>query len=107
MPSIGTITIKGKSGASYDFQIFPIPVNFNALSGLYLFTIKDGIHHSYVYLGRTENLSTRFDNHHKQEDISKAGANHLSVCRLPTCDLEEAEKDIMANIKTLCNDHLN
>lgn len=109
MSNTQTLSITGKSGTFYKFYIHKLPVNFNAVAGVYLFTkqLQNG-KHQYIYLGITNDLSGRFDNHHKANCISRNGATHL-------CDFTESseekrkfiEKDIMAVISTKCNEILN
>lgn len=108
--SSATITIKGKDGKSYVFYIHKLPVIFEALAGLYLFTklLEDNKTHRYIYLGITNDLSERFNNHHKEDCIKNNGATHLSVCPITNeKERQDAEKNILAAINTICNDKIN
>ncbi len=110
MAPIGTMTIKGKSGTSYVFNVYNIPVTFTANGGVYFYTkvIPNDTSHYYVYIGITENLNTRFNKHHKEDDIKKAGATHLSILWEENEEKRIAiEKDILGNVNTICNDQLN
>jgi len=104
-----TLTIKGKSGTDYHFYMYKLPVIFSDSGGIYIYTIElpTGFH-QYVYIGITNNLSTRFDNHHKANEIAKEGATHLSILwESNEAKRIEIEKDILGAISTLCNDHMN
>lgn len=83
MAKIADANWKGSSGASYSFQIYPIETNFKALGAVYIFTKRTVANgngsHDFIYIGQTEDLSTRFDNHHKAACITKNGANCISV----------------------------
>ena len=56
-------------------MIYTLGTKFNAVGGIYIFTrrYKDGdkYAHDSIYCGKTYNLSTRFDNHHKAACIKK------------------------------------
>lgn len=109
MSNTPTFSITGKSGKVYTFYIHKLPVNFQAVSGVYLFTkLLDNGQYQYIYLGITKDLSERFDDHHKADCISRNGATHLCAF---TEESEETrkyiEKDIMAVISTKCNGLLN
>ena len=75
-----TLNLKGSSGSLYAFTVYPITQKFNAVGGVYLFTKEHPTnYHTYVYLGITGDLSTRFDNHHKEKEI-KTAVQHIFVC---------------------------
>lgn len=63
--------------------------------------------HAIIYIGKTEDLSTRFDNHHKEDCIFKHGANKICVRQV---DFENErdiiEKDLIKNYNPVCNDQL-
>lgn len=83
MAKIASAEWKGKSGRSYSFEVYPIGTAFKALGAVYAFTkriVTNGVgNHDFIYIGLTNDLSTRFDNHHKDACIEKSGANCISV----------------------------
>lgn len=104
------LEITGKSGAKYVFTIYNIYTNFKPVGGLYLFTklLEDKETHKYIYLGITNNLSTRFDNHHKEDCIKKNGSTHISIYfESNQLSREKAESDILSAINTTCNEKMN
>jgi hypothetical protein len=103
--SEGTLTLKGKSGSSYTFEVYKLNTDFKALGGLYLFTKADGTTHTHIYLGQTQDLSSRFTNHHKEQCIDKHGGTHISV-RVMNAEKERlaAEKDLLAIYNFPCNE---
>jgi hypothetical protein len=107
--SVGTLTITGKSQTKYTFSMYPLPVNFTKVAGLYLFTRLEGNGlHTYVYLGKAVDLSVRFDDHHKKDCIKKNKASHLSICLIADEKTrDKAEVDVLEAIKTSCNDQHN
>ena len=105
-----TLTVKGESGKSYTFYVHLWPTQFTSVGGVYLFTKKytDQNRHAPLYLGITGDLSERFDNHHKMACIKKNGVTHICVLGMAgEADREAAEKDILATIKTTCNEMMN
>ena len=75
-----TIHWSGLSGRQYEYRIFPLGTNFKAVPGNYIFAkeISPG-QHVPIYIGETEDLSERFDNHHKMPCIRLQGATHIHV----------------------------
>ena len=106
---MSTITFKGKTGISYTFNIYRLPITFQSRGGVYLFTKEVNITlHSCVYLGITGNLNERFDSHHKAVDIERNGATHICVIFEEDKSRREfIERDLLNNIETDCNDKLN
>jgi hypothetical protein len=108
MSSIGTLTLTGKSGKTYLFNIYILNSTFVKAGGLYLFTKKVDITHHFIYIGRTEDLSSRFTDHHKQECIDGKGATHICIHWLDGKDaLINAETDLLAAYNFTCNETLN
>lgn len=83
MAKIADASWKGQSGAKYDFAVYPLGTDFKPLGAVYIVTkrtVKDGSGtHDFIYIGQTEDLSTRFDDHHKDACFTKHGANCISV----------------------------
>lgn len=107
------LKIEGKSGKEYVFNIYPLSTSLVG-KGVYLFikVLKEknenGHNCLFIYLGITENLSTRFNNHHKEKCIKDNGATHIGVIFEDDEDeRKNIEKDILGNIITKCNDKMN
>jgi hypothetical protein len=105
MSNLGNLSLKGTSGKEYVFEMFVLNTSFNAVGGLYLFTKPGNQVTIPIYLGHTQDLSTRFTNHHKEKCIDGQGATHISVCRM---DDEKsriaAEKDLLGVYNFHCNE---
>jgi hypothetical protein len=70
--------------AKYSFVVYPINQEFRAVGAVYFITKRtansDGTgNHKFIYVGQTGDLSTRFDDHHKDACFTKHGANCISV----------------------------
>lgn len=115
--NVCTLTIKGKSGKEYNFTLHrydsysDVKDGFNG-HGLYLFgkLNDDNSYVSYIYLGMASSLTTRFDNHHKENCIKRNGANCIGIHLMNNSTPESrkaAESDILAANKFVCNEQEN
>ena len=114
-----TTTIKGESGKEYQFQLYTfdtfedIKSAWNSIPALYLFTrreLSNGAYfHTYLYLGETGDLSTRFQNHHKESEIMSHSANCIGIYSHVPADEPgrlNLERDLLLANKFPCNDQL-
>ena len=77
-----TIDWPGLSGREYRYYIYPIGTSFNAAPGNYIFAKETSAgRYRPIYIGETEDLSERFDNHHKMPCIRLQEATHIHVHR--------------------------
>jgi hypothetical protein len=84
MAKIGTLKIEGKSGNEYAFDLYPIDTTFKSLGAVYVITKRvaksgGGGSHTFLYVGETGGLDTRFEDHHKQECFDDYGANCIGI----------------------------
>jgi len=109
----GQFTITGKSGTTYSFDIYTTDTKFNATGGIYIFTRRyqgtdQKFHHDIIYCGKAEDLSTRFNDHHKQDCIDKNKANCICIKAVSTeKERTEIETDILKGNNFKCNEVLN
>ena len=120
MNSTGSrLTLNGLSGQEYIFDLY----TFNDFSELrsaflpraavYVFTRRratnEGFTHDLIYLGETENLARRFDNHHKEDEIKAHYANCIGIYGAPSNDEQrkQIEADMLAAYDFPCNEQLN
>ncbi len=105
MSRIGTITLEGCSGNSYEFNIYPIGANFIPIGGVYYISHREDRTHTHIYLGITEDLSTRFANHHKEDCFIENEANCISIHQNESEEeRQEIEKDILCYYNFPCNE---
>lgn len=109
MSKIGTIILTGCSGNEYSFDIYSFNTTFKPLSGIYYISKRNQKReHTAIYLGITDDLSSRFNNHHKGDCFVKNGANCISILLENSKERrEEIEKDILCNYNFPCNDKSN
>ena len=101
-----TIIWEGASGTNYKYWIHSLPPNFKAVAGNYIFA-KEAEPSTYapVYIGETEDLSDRFDDHHKAACIQSEGATHIHVHANSGGDeaRRAEESDLIAKWSPPCN----
>jgi hypothetical protein len=111
MAKIGTITYKGKSKTDYTFNLYPMDTSFSEIGAVYIVTkreVKDDKGtHTLLYVGQAEDMSTRFNDHHKQDCFDKKGGNCIGVHQLSKAsDRDTVEEDLIASLNPPCNDQL-
>lgn len=100
------LTLAGKSGTKYQFEVYTSNVTFNSVGAVYVVTKRtDGVTHSFIYVGETGDLAERHGNHHKQSCFDKKGITHICV-HLDSSEKSRKAKeaDLLAAYKFPCND---
>lgn len=99
-----SVTLKGASGRTYEFDVFPWGTPFKPLGGIYTVLKKSPPNFHIQYVGQTGDLSSRFDSHHKQSCFDRNGKTHIAV------HLESAESvrltkeaDLVSSYNPGCN----
>lgn len=112
MAKLATAEFQGQTGNKYSFNVYGLDTNFKQVGAVYCFTKrtinKDGIgEHDIIYVGITNDLSVRFDDHHKQECINRNGANCICVHQEDSEEeRKKTEEDLIQKFKPKCNDNL-
>ena len=109
------LEVHGASGNVYSLEMYSfddfaeLKTFFNPVSAIYVFTrrfwsyVSAEYQNELIYCGETEDLSTRFDNHHAEDCIVRSGANCISILRVEgEKQRRNVEKDILYN-KFACN----
>ena len=82
---LGSVNFKGQSGASYPTTAYRLDQQFNPVGAVYIITkqyAQSGVtYFKPLYIGVTGDLSTRFDDHHKEDCFIKNGANSICIHR--------------------------
>lgn len=106
MANEGFIDWEGISGKKYSYGIYPIGTTFKKVPGNYVFA-KETKQNTFlpIYIGETEDLSERFDNHHKMPCIKRNGATHITVHvgESSTTVRRAEEKDLIDKYNPACN----
>ena len=97
------ITLRGKSGTTYDFEVYPWGQQFNPVGGVYVILREpaDGT----IYVGQTGDLSARFDSHHKAACFQLHGRRYIGVLAESSEQRRLAmETDLIAAYHPPCNE---
>jgi len=99
-----TITLHGVSGAAYTFALYPWGISFNPVPAVYSVLAQGPAGFGVVYVGETESLSTRFQNHQRQPCFDRKGKTHVAVLveASPVRRLA-IERDVMLKYQPACN----
>ena len=99
-----TVTLKGASGRSYDFDVYPWNTSFKDVGAVYVILKKNGTNFSVIYIGQTGDLSERFDNHHKRLCFDRNGKTHIGI-HLESVETRrlDIETDLVRNYSPACN----
>ena len=114
MAKLGKMTLKGKSGKSYAFQVYPKGITFSETFGCVYYVSErvgsrsgNGAHRA-IYIGQTSDYNARHQfshtGHHKYGCFVRHNFNAVSVCVLDTeTARQEAESDLIAALSPPCN----
>ena len=102
-----TILWKGDSGKEYKYWLYDLDATHDAVPANYIF-VKETKTNYYapIYIGETEDISERFDYHHKIDCIKRNGATHIHAHK-SSSDKEtrcEEESDLIQRWTPICND---
>ena len=107
---IGEMTLTGQSGGKYTFNVYPSGTEFNKKGGVYYISKRtkkssSGGSHSAIYVGKTKDLSERFDDHHKADCFERNGINAISIfAESNEQERLDIESDLIASLNPPCND---
>ena len=103
--AVETIDWEGLSGQRYTYGIYPISETFKAAAGNYIFA-KETAPGRFrpIYIGQTENLNERLENHHKESCARRHGATHIHAhLNSVKADRLREERDLIAMWNPVCN----
>lgn len=110
MAKIADLDISGESGTSYKFAIYPFDTSWkDDVDCVYAVTKRTkksggGGSHAYIYIGQTDDLKARLEDHHKQQCFEEHNANCICVHRESSESKRlEIEDDILKNHSWPCN----
>ncbi len=111
MAKLGTLTLKGASGTAYSFDVYPADTVWNDNVACVYYVSKrtkkpdGGGDHAVIYVGQTEDLKTRHEDHHKQQCFERHGYNAISIYqeRSERARLQ-IEADLVRALSPPCND---
>ena len=97
MARISTVSFTGLSKKQYVFDVWKTDQQFRDTGAIYAISRRypngNTYSHDVAYFGQTEDLSARFEDHHKQDCFEEHGANCI-------CTLVENDEDLRCAIET-------
>jgi hypothetical protein len=110
-PSVGQptsypLTLRGASGVTRTFTAFPWGTPFKSVGAVYAVLSREvSDQHVVLYVGETGDLSTRFENHHKQACFDRNRKTHVGVLVESSVQRRlEIEADLVAAYRPVCNE---
>lgn len=103
--AVETVTLQGASGKVYSYWFYPLGTQLKAAGGNYAFAYRDRFGRWVIlYVGQTNDLSSRFDDHHKLPLARYFGATHL-LAHLNANELARLseERDLIRQLAPRCN----
>lgn len=103
--TVPKINLHGNSGKTYTFNLYKWGTEFKALGAVYAILKKTGdSNYRVLYIGQTEDLSERFDAHHKASCFSRNGVTHIAIHTDSNKNSRlNKEFDLVANYNPVCN----
>jgi len=105
MASLGTITLAGESGRTYEFHIYKRSTTFKPTGAIYVMSkISKAGTYDLIYIGETGDLSKRPLSHHRTSCFDTQGADMLLIRTAPDETQRLAdETDLIRAYDPVCN----
>lgn len=107
---LSDVTFEGKSGQRFKFGVYDFGVTFQpGYPAVYFVTNRyrksDGKHtHERIYIGQTDDLAVKLENHRKLECFQSFGANCICVFGEPDATRRaEIHADLLERYSPPCN----
>ena len=71
------------SGLTLEFTMYSKNGEWNKVAGLYIFAYNDGQYWRALYVGQTDDFSSRIPNHEKWDLAVQRGATHIHAVVVP------------------------
>ena len=96
------------NGQQLEFTIYGSNKNWSSAAGLYIFSYQNGNYWHAIYVGQTDDFSSRLPNHERLDEALRKGATHIHVAVIPQqSNRDKLEKMLIQNLKpTLNTQHL-
>lgn len=103
---MATITWTGSSGKKYEFTVHSKDTEFEEVGGVYVITRElNDVLSMPIYIGQTDNLSMRFDNHHKLDCFNRHDWNTVCIHKDDNEDSRfKKELDLIQTYDPICNE---
>lgn len=101
MPKLGTRTITGGSGNTYEFNVYPGNMVFNDfIPGVFAVCKDDDV----LYMGESDNVDRALKDHDKKDELEKQGYNRICFHRVANPEKRRAAiDDLLAAVSPSIN----
>jgi len=92
------------NGQQLEFTIYNSNINWRKTSGLYIFSYLSGNKWHPVYIGQTDDFSTRLPHHDRLDEAVRKGATHIHAAVVPLQSNRNSwESMLIKNLKPILN----
>ena len=105
MRKLETISMSGKSGKDYTFNVYPGDMRFNDfIPGVYYISKQLGDESSAIYLGESDNVDVTLQNHDKQSCFDEQNYNRVSFYKNASREVRESiVADLSSTLDLACS----
>jgi hypothetical protein len=105
MPKLATRSLTGKSGKSYLFNVYKGTMRFNDfIPGVYYISTESDGDEKAVFLGESDNVDVKLQNHELQSSFDEHQYNRISFHKNASREIREAiVEDLMPVLKPASN----
>ena len=86
MAMYSTVTMTSRSGVAYHLTVFPLGTPLAAVGGVYAIMRRLGARWTALYIGKTGDLRSCFDNLHQKTEFRRQRATHIAVLAISSGD---------------------
>jgi hypothetical protein len=102
---MNTVNCKLNNGESLNFHICNFGGNWLSVGGIYVFSYLAKNGWFPLYVGQTEDFSTRLPNHERKSEAIKRGATHVLAVRVPlAANRDKYEKLLIVQLQPPMNE---
>lgn len=95
------------NGHTLKFDVYGQNQGWNQVAGLYIFAYQSGNNWYALYVGQTDDFSSRLTNHERLQEAVNLGATHIHACVVPTqSERDRLEKLLIQNLQPRLNTQL-
>lgn len=110
MAKLGKMTLTGESGTEYEFSVYPANTNWKSGYPCVYYVSRrteksgGGGSHTKIYIGQTDDIQDRFEDHHNQHCFDLHEYNAISVHYEPEKRARlRIETDLIRAMNPPCN----
>lgn len=92
------------NGESLTFKVYGSSTTWNKVAGLYIFAYQNGQHWYALYVGQTDDFSSRLNSHERWDEAVRKGATHIHALSVPlAANRDRYEKMLIQHLQPRMN----